>query len=148
MKEVTMKTCVASTGRVFLLRLAVAAGIIFSFAMIVRAGGPKCIAGSSYFDPTTTGKALTWPLGQIIYYTDQGRPERDPAQCVGEQLRCGGVRRVDFCADSGAGRDGGRLARGRRQRRERVCQWGRNHLDADGHSIDGDRRPGWHCVWL
>jgi hypothetical protein len=72
MKEVTMKTYVASTGRVFLLRLALAAGIILTFAMIVRAGGPKCIAGSSYFDLTTTGKPLTWPLGQIVYYTDQG----------------------------------------------------------------------------
>ncbi|PYX69652.1 MAG: hypothetical protein DMG78_21395, partial [Acidobacteria bacterium] len=72
MKEVTMKTYVASTGRVFLLRLALAAGIVLTFAMIVRAGGPKCIAGSSYFDLTTTGKPLTWPLGQIVYYTDQG----------------------------------------------------------------------------
>ena len=67
-----MKTNMASTARIFLLRLALAAGIILTFAMIVRAGGPKCIAGSSYFDPTTTGQALTWPLGQIIYYTDQG----------------------------------------------------------------------------
>jgi hypothetical protein len=72
MKEVTMKTYVASTARVFLLRLALAAGMILTFAMIVRAGGPKCVAGSSYFDPMTTGKPLTWPLGQIIYYTDQG----------------------------------------------------------------------------
>jgi hypothetical protein len=72
MKEVTMKTNMASTARVFLLRLAWAAGIILISAMIVRAGGPKCIAGSNYFDPTTTGQPLTWPLGQIVYYTDQG----------------------------------------------------------------------------
>jgi hypothetical protein len=72
MKEVTMKTNMASTGRVFLLRLALAAGIILTVAMIARAGGPKCVAGSSYFDPITTGQSLTWPLGQITYYTDQG----------------------------------------------------------------------------
>jgi hypothetical protein len=72
MKEVTMKTYVASTARLFLLRLSLAAGIILTVAMIARAGGPKCIAGRSFFDPTMTGQPLTWPLGQITYYTDQG----------------------------------------------------------------------------
>jgi hypothetical protein len=72
MREVTMKTNLASTARIFLLRLALPTGIILMFAMIVRAGGPKCVAGSSYFDPTTTGQPLTWAQGQITYYTDQG----------------------------------------------------------------------------
>jgi hypothetical protein len=40
--------------------------------MMVRGGGPKCVAGTSYFDPSTTGQALTWPAGQIRYFTDQG----------------------------------------------------------------------------
>ena len=40
MREVTMKTYVASTARVFLLRLALAAGILLSVAIIARAGGP------------------------------------------------------------------------------------------------------------
>jgi hypothetical protein len=40
--------------------------------MILRAGGPKCVAGTNYFDPTMTGQALTWPQGLITYYTDQG----------------------------------------------------------------------------
>ena len=72
MREVTMKTRVASTGRGFLLRLSVAAGIVLVFAIVVRAGGPKCVAGTSYFDPTMSGQALTWPQGLITYYTDQG----------------------------------------------------------------------------
>ena len=72
MREVTMKTRMASTGRGFLLRLSVAAGIVLVFALVVRAGGPKCVAGTSYFDPTMTGQALTWPQGVITYYTDQG----------------------------------------------------------------------------
>jgi len=72
MREVTMKTRMASTARGFLLRLSLAAGIILLFAMIVRAGGPKCVAGTSYFDPTITGQALTWPQGLITYYTDRG----------------------------------------------------------------------------
>src|SRR6516164_4120296 len=62
----------ASTACPFLLRLALAGGLVLGFAMIVRGGGPKCVAGTSYFDPTTTGQALRWPLGQINYYTDQG----------------------------------------------------------------------------
>src|ERR1700757_1393818 len=72
MREVTMKTRVASTGRGFLLRLSVAVGTVLVFAMVVRAGGPKCVAGTNYFDPTMTGQALSWPQGTITYYTDRG----------------------------------------------------------------------------
>ena len=72
MEEVTMKTGMASTVRVFLLRLAVVAGIILWFAVMLRAGGPKCVAGSSYFEPSMTGETVVWPLGVISYYTDQG----------------------------------------------------------------------------
>ena len=72
MRAVTMKTSVASTARVFLLRLCLATGIVLLSVMIVRAGGPKCVAGTSYFDSNTTGQPLTWPMGQIIYYTDRG----------------------------------------------------------------------------
>jgi hypothetical protein len=71
-KEVTMTTDMAFTMRLFLLRLAVAAAIVLLFALSSRAGGPKYVAGSSYFDPLTTGQPLTWPGGLITYYTDQG----------------------------------------------------------------------------
>ena len=67
-----LTTRMASTGRSFLLRLALAAVIIFIFALLSRAGGPKSIAGTSYFDPTTTGQPLVWSQGLITYYTDQG----------------------------------------------------------------------------
>src|SRR5579885_3406261 len=36
------------------------------------AGGPKYIAGASYFNPGTMGTPLTWSGGTINYYTDQG----------------------------------------------------------------------------
>ncbi len=36
------------------------------------AGGPRYVAGVSYFDPTTKGTPLTWSQGVINYYTDQG----------------------------------------------------------------------------
>jgi hypothetical protein len=46
--------------------------VVVAFALLSRAGGPKCVAGTSYFDPTMTGQPLTWPWGSITYYTDQG----------------------------------------------------------------------------
>ena len=36
------------------------------------AGGPKYVAGSSYFDPLVMGQPITWSQGQVNYYTDQG----------------------------------------------------------------------------
>ncbi len=67
-----MKTSVAFTARLFLLRLAVAIGIVLCFAVIARAGGPRYVAGSSFFDASMTGQPVTWPQGVITYYTDQG----------------------------------------------------------------------------
>ena len=70
--EVTMTTDMALSIRLFLLRLAWGIGIVLLFALTSRAGGPKLVAGSSYFDPSTTGQPLVWPGGLITYYTDQG----------------------------------------------------------------------------
>lgn len=71
-RDVTMKNCMAYTTRPFLLRLALAGGIVLLCALICRAGGPKHVAGTSYFDPGVTGQPLIWPQGVITYYTDQG----------------------------------------------------------------------------
>jgi hypothetical protein len=54
------------------LRAALAAMCIFIFAGVARAGGPEYVAGSSYFNSSTMGQAITWSQGQINYYTDQG----------------------------------------------------------------------------
>ena len=71
-EEVIMKTRVASTPRLFLLRLALASAVVLAFTLSSRAGGPKSIAGPSYFDPSVTGNPLIWPSGALTYYTDQG----------------------------------------------------------------------------
>ncbi|HSY93564.1 MAG TPA: hypothetical protein VK812_19550 [Candidatus Binatus sp.] len=60
------------TAHSFLMRLAVSAAVVLIFALLARAGGPKNVAGTSYFDPTVTGQPLVWPQGMITYYTDQG----------------------------------------------------------------------------
>jgi len=72
MREVTAKTRAASTARLFLLRLPMGAALILVMVLASRAGGPKCVAGTSYFDPAVAGQVLTWPAGTISYFTDQG----------------------------------------------------------------------------
>src|SRR5437660_3480437 len=67
-----MTNSMAFTARSFLLRLALASAIVLLFVVGTRAGGPKCVAGASYFDPSTTGQPLTWSQGRITYFTDQG----------------------------------------------------------------------------
>jgi hypothetical protein len=54
----------------FQLLLAVA--WIAGTAPFAAAGGPKYVAGASYFNSGTAGTPLTWAEGQVNYYTDQG----------------------------------------------------------------------------
>lgn len=39
---------------------------------IAAAGGPKYVAGASFFDPSALGQPLHWPGGLVSYYVDQG----------------------------------------------------------------------------
>jgi hypothetical protein len=52
------------------LRLALIAWLAFPCAAF--AGGPRWVAGSSYFDPAALGKPVLWQGGVLNYYTDQG----------------------------------------------------------------------------
>ena len=67
----TVSRCMSNAGS-FLLRLALAVVVVLSFALLSRAGGPNLVAGTTYFDPAVAGQPLTWPLGAVTYYTDQG----------------------------------------------------------------------------
>jgi len=58
--------------RAVISRLAIAVAIILVFALLSRAGGPKYVAGTSYFSSTVAGQPLTWAQGRVTYYTDQG----------------------------------------------------------------------------
>jgi IPT/TIG domain len=60
------------SARSFVLRLAIALAVVLCCASLTRAGGPDYVAGSSYFNAGNMGQPLTWPLGQVNYYTDQG----------------------------------------------------------------------------
>ena len=39
---------------------------------IARAGGPRWVAGSSYFNTSAKGHPVVWANGQVTYYTDLG----------------------------------------------------------------------------
>jgi hypothetical protein len=46
--------------------------LLLTFMQLARAGGPRYIAGISYFNQGTAGTPLTWAQGVVNYYTDQG----------------------------------------------------------------------------
>ncbi|MGB7266152.1 MAG: IPT/TIG domain-containing protein [Terracidiphilus sp.] len=46
--------------------------LLFLAPAAARAGGPKYIAGTSYFNPAATGQPIHWAGGQVNYYVDQG----------------------------------------------------------------------------
>ena len=46
--------------------------LLLMLIQLARAGGPRYIAGISYFNQGTTGTPLTWAQGVVNYYTDQG----------------------------------------------------------------------------
>src|SRR6185437_2029086 len=39
---------------------------------LLYAGGPRQVAGSTYFDPAVMGQPIHWAGGQVNYYVDQG----------------------------------------------------------------------------
>ncbi len=48
-----------------------AAALAF-FPQLAFAGGPKFVAGTSYFDPGVVGQPVRWASGQVNYFVDQG----------------------------------------------------------------------------
>src|SRR5580692_9403773 len=46
--------------------------LLLTFMQLARAGGPRYIAGISYFNQGTAGTPLAWAEGVVNYYTDQG----------------------------------------------------------------------------
>ena len=46
--------------------------ILFCAPLSAWAGGPRWVAGSSYFDPAAKGHPIVWKDGQVTYFTDLG----------------------------------------------------------------------------
>src|SRR5579863_139805 len=51
---------------------ALALALLVGFPVWAVAGGPKYIAGSSFFNPAVTGEPIHWAGGQVNYFVDQG----------------------------------------------------------------------------
>ncbi len=56
----------------FLRALTIGIAMLVVPMPLLLAGGPRTIAGTSYFDPAVKGTPLTWSQGLISYYTDRG----------------------------------------------------------------------------
>jgi IPT/TIG domain len=54
------------------IRIAVGFFLLILFPTLAHTGGPKYVAGVSYFDSGTVGQPLIWAQGAVSYYTDQG----------------------------------------------------------------------------
>jgi len=53
--------------------LLVLVAMILIFAVeVAHAGGPRWVAGSSYFNSSVKGQPIVWSGGQVTYYTDLG----------------------------------------------------------------------------
>ena len=52
--------------------LVLLAPILIFAAQIAHAGGPRWVAGSSYFNSSAKGQPIIWANGQVTYYTDLG----------------------------------------------------------------------------
>ena len=46
--------------------------VLILFPSLLTAGGPKYVAGSTFFDPAVMGQPVHWAGGQVKYYVDQG----------------------------------------------------------------------------
>jgi IPT/TIG domain len=58
--------------REFIYSAAALLALLLTFMQLGQAGGPRYIAGISYFNQGTAGTPLTWAQGAVNYYTDQG----------------------------------------------------------------------------
>jgi hypothetical protein len=46
--------------------------LVAILAPAAHAGGPKYVAGASFFNPAVLGQPIHWPSGQVNYYVDHG----------------------------------------------------------------------------
>jgi hypothetical protein len=51
---------------------AIGIAVLILLPQPLGAGGPRSIAGTSFFDPAVKGTPLTWNQGVVSYYTDRG----------------------------------------------------------------------------
>lgn len=55
-----------------MLHFRIFACAVLASSSVLYAGGPRLVAGSTYFDPAVMGHPIHWAGGQLNYYVDQG----------------------------------------------------------------------------
>ena len=91
--------------------------LLFACMHTARAGGPRYIAGISYFNQGTAGTPLTWSQGEIVYYTDQGSLSSTVSGPQGDALVADAFSQWTSIRDRRCFSYARRTARGRCQRR-------------------------------
>jgi hypothetical protein len=61
-----------SKARILVCSLAIALLLFALFPQFAKAGGPKYVAGTGFFNTGLAGQPITWAGGTITFYTDQG----------------------------------------------------------------------------
>jgi hypothetical protein len=72
-----------------LIRVSIAISVAFATTLFVTpayAGGPRYVAGTSYFNPAMTGKPIVWANGQVKYFTDLGSLSASESQSQANSL--------------------------------------------------------------
>src|SRR3982074_929607 len=82
--------------RPLLVRIVLAALVIFLCSILSRAGGPKRIAGTSYFDASTHWAACRVAVGRTYLLHRSGRPQSDSARIFRRHLRRRRLESVDI----------------------------------------------------
>src|SRR5579862_1553860 len=64
--------CLHGAQSVQILRPFIAGFLVLFTPVMAVAGGPKYVAGNSYFNPAVVGQPLHWAGGVVNYFVDQG----------------------------------------------------------------------------
>ena len=139
-------TSMAFTALSFLLRLASAATIVLCGGVVLQAGGPKCVAGRTYFDSGTTGQPLTWPPGLITYFTDQGDLSPVLPNTSANSFVADAFNQWQSVSTAALNVNSGGTFGRRRQRRKRYRQFRWNDFDACRHPADCHHDSDCRCL--
>ena len=100
------------------------------------AGGPRWIAGSSYFNSSAKGKPVVWANGQVSYYLDLGSLSATVTNAQARTMIANSRRRVERGHDR-CGQDRLRGISERRRERNQCHSRPERNNHARGHSTYG-----------
>jgi hypothetical protein len=131
--------------RFFFCAWAIGILALLAAPQLLLGGGPRTIAGTSYFDPAVKGTPLTWSQGVVSYYTDRGNlspalPGASADAFVADAFNHWTSISTVAVSAVKAGPAGGRCER---RERERVR---RSHYATRRYSAIGGGLSGRHCL--